>query len=246
MRGKLRKGLTPANVIALVALLLAMSSSTFAQPLARGASSVATRVSQALGLSKAANANAKKALVNANKARQEAHAALAKGGPVGPPGSQGPAGLQGPIGPQGATGLQGTPGSQGPAGSALGYSRIIHTGEPDWFSDDATSTFDGDEHVFEPEGTKGIFCYTALPFTVHNVLATLGTDSGKAEPTEPVDVAQTDMRDPNHSLDEECPPADKANPQKGHSSEAAVLVREAASGELVDPPQTDAIFVLFN
>jgi hypothetical protein len=176
-------------------------------------------------------------------------------GPQGPTGSQGaagsigpqgPAGPIGPQGPAGAAGPRGGVGAQGLAGSALGYSRLINYTGPEgeaWHSDDATSTFDGDATLTNPR--PGVFCYTGLPFQVHNVVATLGNTGTPVSPT-PLDVVQVDMPDPGipRNLDADCPPAENAQP--GQHADVAVYVRNAATGALVEPPHTAVIFVLFN
>ncbi len=246
---KVQKRPTPAGLIALLALVLAMSAPTLARPLSNSAHSLAASVARALGLSRSAETTAKQALALSAQARREAQAALAKGAAGGSIGPQGPAGPAGPAGPQGAAGSQGATGSagpQGPPGSAIGYSRLINFKGPlgeEWHSDDATSTFDGDATLTNP--SPGVFCYTALPFTVHNVVATLG-NTGTPGVKTPLDVVQVDIPDPGvpRNLDADCPPARNAQP--GKHADAAIYVRRADTGEPVDPPHSAAIFVLFN
>jgi hypothetical protein len=93
-----RRRPSPAMVVALVALVLAFSSSAVADPIAGAAASVFRTAKQALGLAKKADKRSKQALRIANDARRT-------GGPQGPPG---PPGL---TGPQGERGLQGVSGS---------------------------------------------------------------------------------------------------------------------------------------
>lgn len=233
----LRRALRPPNLIALVALVLAMSTPTLGEPIVHTARSLASTVGRAFALSRSANSTAKKAMLNSTKARQEARAALAKGGA---PGSVGPAGPGGPPGPAGPQGERGKVGTQGPPGSALGYSRLTYLQGVGWHSDDATSTFDGDVTLTNP--SEGVFCYTALPFAVHNVVATLGNTGA----TTPLDVVQVDTPDPGvpRNLEGDCPP--ETNAKRGRQADAAVYVRQADIGALHDPPHSAVIFVLFN
>jgi hypothetical protein len=255
MLRKLRGRLTPANLIALTALVLVMSTPSLAQPAAHTAQSLATNVVKALGLSRSASATAKKALAESTQARHEAHAALAKGGPAGPsgpagqggpPGSVGPGGPAGSQGPAGPQGVRGPAGEQGPPGSALGYSQVAFFndgGGAAWHSNDVYSTFDGDATFTNP--STGIFCYAALPFTVHNVVATLGDPRASS----PLDVVHVDMAttSPAHPIDgEDCPPAGTHHHAQDQPADVALYVRSVTDGALVEPPDSAVIFVLFN
>jgi hypothetical protein len=94
-----RPKLSYANVVATLALVLALTSPAWGAPAANGAASLTQNVKKALGLSKKADKNAKRALSRANLA-------LARGGPQGPAGAQG---LQGSKGDQGLPGAGGSP-----------------------------------------------------------------------------------------------------------------------------------------
>src|SRR4051812_5983443 len=94
-----RPKLSYANGVATLALVLALTSPAWGSPAANGAASLTQNVKKALGLSKKADKNAKRALSRANLA-------LTRGGPQGPAGAQG---LQGSKGDQGLPGAGGSP-----------------------------------------------------------------------------------------------------------------------------------------
>jgi len=235
MRKRLRQGVTPATLIALAALVLAMSAPSLAQTTADSVSGLAASVARALQLSGSTHATAARALSLARTAQREAHAALTKSGSAGP---AGPQGVPGPEGSAGTQGLRGSVGPPGSPGSAIGYSRIVYENN-EWRSDDAYSspTIDGDENVTNPK--PGIYCYTGLPFAVHNVVATLGNTEGELLNVE--DEVPNTLTHSN--LDKDCPP--EANSKKGQSADAVVYVRNGKD-ELTDPPRTSSVFVLFN
>jgi len=91
---------SPALVVAVIALCVALSGSAIAEPVADSAASLASNVKKALKLAKAADKRSKQALSRAQRQ-----------GPQGPKGETGPQGLSGPQGPAGAA---------GPAGSIQG------------------------------------------------------------------------------------------------------------------------------
>lgn len=106
---KYRPRLSYANVVATLALFVALGSTGAAAPLADTA---ASSLKRALGLSKKADKTAAKALRTARRA-------LAKGGPQGQRGEQGvrgPTGGQGPVGASGLTGANGAKGDTGDHG----------------------------------------------------------------------------------------------------------------------------------
>jgi hypothetical protein len=200
-------------------------------------------VAKALGLSRSANTKAKRALADSARAERDARAALARGGPTGPVGPIGPVGPGGAPGPGGPAGIPGAKGNPGAPGSALGYSRIAQQQGPGgtmvWGSDDTLSTFDGDLTFSRPRA--GTFCYSNLPFTPHNVVATLGnTGAG------PPDIVEADIARPNAPLTPDCPTSSNA---QGQPANAVIYVRAASggsAGQLVDPPATTDMFVEFN
>jgi hypothetical protein len=96
--------LTFANVVATLALVLVVTTSGVAQPVAQTAGSLSKDVKKALGLSKKANRTAKKALARARRAEKVASGVTQQGGLKGQKGDKGP---QGDKGEQGATGPQG-------------------------------------------------------------------------------------------------------------------------------------------
>ena len=232
----------------LIAAVLALSTPTLARPLGRGAHNLVSDVAKALGLSRSANSKAKQALANSTTAERDARTALAKAGstgPVGPTGPAGATGAPGPSGPAGPAGLPGAKGSPGTPGTALGYSHIADEpaqgGGQAWVSDDQLSTFDGDLTFSHP--APGTFCYSNLPFAAHNVTATLGNTGA-----DPPDIVEVALALPNAPLTD-CPTSSNAQHQP---ADAVIYVRAAgastgvSAGQLVDPPSTTDIFVVFN
>jgi hypothetical protein len=139
--------LTSPYAISLVALVLALTSPAWGDPVVHTAASVGSKAKKALGLSKKANKRSKKALKTANAAKDAADLALAKGGPPGP---------------KGATGAP---------GSALAFARVLNAAV------DGTDTVDetkskgvADANVTHP--TTGDYCFYNLPFTPKNAVAT--------------------------------------------------------------------------
>jgi hypothetical protein len=101
-----------AMPIALLALVLAITSPAWGDPVAQSAASVASTAKKALRLAKSADKRSKRAAADARRA-------LAAGGPAGP---AGPRGATGPAGPAGANGANGAPGPAGPAG---GFGAVV-------------------------------------------------------------------------------------------------------------------------
>jgi hypothetical protein len=99
----LRKHVTPATVMAFVALVFAVTGGAFAAGSHGGGS----------GLGSGSKATASTTLATAAKSKSKTKAGAR--GPAGPAGKTGPAGATGPPGPAGPGGAQG---SQGPAGAA--------------------------------------------------------------------------------------------------------------------------------
>lgn len=82
---------SPAMLVALLALCLALTNSALAGPVAQGAATLTAQVKQALGLAKKADRRSKQALQFARSP-----------GPKGDTGAQGPKGDSGPPGPAGS------------------------------------------------------------------------------------------------------------------------------------------------
>ena len=93
----LRARLTYANVMASIAVFIALGATGVASPVAHSASSVGKRVQRALKLSKKADKKATKALVLAKQASGAKVNAIVPG-PAGPSGSTGPPGPKGERG----------------------------------------------------------------------------------------------------------------------------------------------------
>jgi len=232
-----RPRLTFANVVAVLALFVALGGTAFGDPALRAATSTAKKLAKALKVANTADKRARQALAAAN-------AALTTGGPTGSPGPQGPTGptgptgAEGPAGPQGADGARGNP---GPAGSALAYATIeycptINTCEDmpsiGWFTpDEEAKGVDNIDNFNNP--AAGVFCFQQLPFHTHNVVANIGP-AGKN-----VYFVQTRV-----GTDEDPIPA-PCSPQGGADLNAVVYVRDAA-GNLVEPDHSAKLLVLFN
>src|SRR3954453_12650 len=161
--------------LVLLALVVGLANTSAAAPLAKAPKSLVADVKRALKLGKSANKRSRKAL-------KEAKAARANSGP----GPQGPQGLPGATGPQGAEGERGLPGSPGKPGSGLGYAQIEYCpaapcedfNSVGWFSSDDTNSPGIDNTVnfqTDPAPPDGVFCYRALPFSPHVVMANIGT-----------------------------------------------------------------------
>jgi hypothetical protein len=99
---KIRKQVTPSTIIALLALVFALTGGAFAAGNHTGNGSPASTAS---------------ASYRAGTAKAKAKSKTGARGPAGPAGKTGPAGATGPAGPAGPTGPQGPQGSQGTAGT---------------------------------------------------------------------------------------------------------------------------------
>jgi hypothetical protein len=169
MAGKPRRRPRYADAVATLALVLALTSPAWADPVANGTASLVSTTKDALGFSKKANKTANKAAKTARKALRRANRALAEEGPQGPHGPQGAQGPQGGNGPQGA---------QGMPGSARAYARVFGGGPSSTGSgtvDEVNSLGIGDANVTrEPPGTivNRVYCVNGLSFTPKNAVAT--------------------------------------------------------------------------
>jgi Collagen triple helix repeat (20 copies) len=109
---------SPAMVVALVALFLALGGSGYA----------ATQIGHSAGKSKKSKAPSQQTLIKAAVAKYFASHHNQLVGPAGPTGVAGPAGANGPAGapgPEGAAGLQGPKGETGPAGLASKSASVV-------------------------------------------------------------------------------------------------------------------------
>jgi hypothetical protein len=102
-----RARLSYANVAATLALVLALTSPAWSDPVAHSAATLAQQVKQVAGQSKKARRTATSAKRTADSASKKADQAIAASGRQGPQGLQGLQGPQGGQGPQGATGAAG-------------------------------------------------------------------------------------------------------------------------------------------
>ena len=243
VRALLRRA-TFANVAGLLALFVALGSSSVAAPARTVASGVAADVKRALKIGKQADKRSKQALAAAKKAAAKA----AVPGPPGPPGATGQAG---PAGPQGEQGLRGTAGEKG---SGLGYAQIEYcpvgppTGcedfgdGPGWFSSDDTNSpgIDNTVNFVDPAENVGVFCYRGLPFTPHVVMAaTMTVGDATAAGAKDVYFVQGRAGSAEHPLPECHFPGGTDN-----AKTAAVFVRDG-TGTLTDPDTDVRVAVLF-
>jgi hypothetical protein len=81
-------------------------------------------------------------------------------------GKKGRAGSRGARGTQGAQGAKGNTGSTGAAGAAVAYARVLANGT----TEAANSSGITDANVTHP--STGLYCFSGLGFTPHNVVAT--------------------------------------------------------------------------
>ena len=214
---RLRTRVTFANVIALLALFLALGGTSFGRD--AGASAV-SGVKKALGLSKKADRNSRKALTLARRADKNATAALAKAGLAGP---------------------SGTPGSAGAPGSAVAYAAIGYCGsgtcedQPfvDWFApDEEAHGIDNQANFSHP--APGVFCFHNLLPEVHNVVVTMA-------PSSRTYVLQGRAGTIDDPIGAPCTPGG------GVQHNAIVEIRDPADlTKLVDPNTADTLFVVFN
>jgi hypothetical protein len=120
---RIRARLTYANVLATLALFVALGGTAVATPVADTAASLGSKVKRALKLGKQAdkkarraNRTAKRALNQAQVANENALEAASQRGARGPTGPAGPRGAQGDQGNRGPTGGRGP---TGPAGTTV-------------------------------------------------------------------------------------------------------------------------------
>ncbi len=157
MSSALRKHITPATILAFVALVFAITGGAFAASGNGGGSpaKASSSTAHATLTASAAKSKAKpkaKAGPRGPAGPKGATGAPGPAGPAGPAGATGPGGAPGPQGPAGATGATGAAGATGPAGPAgpkgtNGINGAIHPGEtlPSgasetgvWFAEDAS------------------------------------------------------------------------------------------------------------
>jgi hypothetical protein len=156
---------SPAVVISLIALFVALGGTSFAAVTLVAKNSVGSpQVINGSLLKKDLNKKTIAALKGNRGARGPAGAA----GAAGAAGPAGPAGAVGAAGPAGATGPAGAPGAPGAAGSALGYAHVNGNGTVD-AANSKNVTSANISHV-----ANANYCFHDLPFTPHSVGATLG------------------------------------------------------------------------
>ncbi len=120
MLSKLRSNLSYANVMASIAVFLAMGGGAYALTIPRNSVGSAQIKTNAVGASEIAAGAVRGSEVKDGSLRaRDFRAGELPGGPAGPQGLAGPQGPAGPSGPAGTPGLAGAPGpagAQGPAG----------------------------------------------------------------------------------------------------------------------------------
>jgi hypothetical protein len=95
-------------------------------------------------------------------------------GKTGATGLTGAIGTTGATGATGATGKEGLPGKEGPQGTALAYAHVSYLGVLETANSKNAGTV---EHPSE-----GIYCFSHLSFTPHDVQATVDYNEGGGEP----------------------------------------------------------------
>jgi hypothetical protein len=209
--------LTFANVVALLALFLALGGTSFGRD---AGASVVSGVKKALGLSKKADRNSRKALKLARRADKNASAALAKAGVGGPPG---------------------TPGATGAPGSALAYAAFEYCpgGCEDqplagWFAPDEEAHGIDNQANFSHPAT-GVFCFHDLIAEVHNVSITMA-------PSARTYVLQGRAGTIDDPIGAPCTPGGGVQ----HNAVVEIRDAANPAHPLVDPDTADGFFVVFN
>jgi hypothetical protein len=136
---------SPAFVISLIALFVALGGTTYA---------ATSLPKNSVGTKQLKNGAVTKGKIN----KKTISALRGSRGPVGPAGPKGATGSQGPSGPKGSTG------SPGADGTAVAYARVLDDGTVD----SAQSKGIVSANVSHP-GT-GIYCFSGLSFTPHNAV----------------------------------------------------------------------------
>lgn len=155
---------SPAIVISLIALFVALGGTSFAAVTLVGKNSVGSPQVingslQTVDLSKKAK--------NALKGNRGAKGPAGAAGPAGPAGPQGAQGPQGPQGSPGSKGDKGDKGDTGAPGSALAYARVLSGGTLDATKSKNVSA----SNVSHP--ATGKYCFQNLTFSPQNAVASL-------------------------------------------------------------------------
>jgi hypothetical protein len=137
------------NTIALLALFIALSGTTYAASTLLPRNSVGT-------------AQLKNGAVTKKKINKKTIKALK--GNRGLRGLQGPQGAQGAQGAQGIQGAKGATGPQGPAGIAAAYAHVNSAGTVD------TARSVGITQVMVTNPATGVYCFNALGFTPKSIM----------------------------------------------------------------------------
>lgn len=148
---QLRSRLTYANVIATIALFLALGGVSYAASQALPDNSVGTR-------------QLKNAAVTPKKLSKSARAGMV--GPKGARGAQGVPGEPGPAGPQGERGAQG---DAGPRGTALAWATVDSAGKL------IASQSQGISSSQVSRNGTGIYCFSSIPAAATSAVATAYT-----------------------------------------------------------------------
>jgi hypothetical protein len=137
------------NTIALLALFIALSGTTYA--------------ASTLARNSVGTAQLKNGAVTKKKINKKTIKALK--GNRGPRGLTGVQGARGPTGAQGQQGLQGLQGLQGPAGTAAAYAHVSSGGTVD------AARSVGITQAMVTTPATGIYCFDALGFTPKSIMA---------------------------------------------------------------------------
>jgi Collagen triple helix repeat (20 copies) len=153
-RSKLR--ISPATVLSLIALFVALGGVSYAAVKINGANIQNNSIPGSKLMNGAVGNNKVRAnSLQANRLTPGARASLQGArGPQGAQGPQGPQGLRGERGERGESGLSGPQGPQGPAGTALAYAQVdaLTTPEPSFVAE-RTSGFSA-----VVRETDGVYC----------------------------------------------------------------------------------------
>lgn len=151
---------SPAMVVALIALFVALGGSGYAAISING-KDIENRSIAGKKLKR--NAVTGGLVKNRSLRARDFKRGQLPAGPQGPPG---------PAGEDGEPGEEGLPGEDGEPGTALAYVRVTRNGDVD--ASDSKNFPVGNVHRGLPD--SGIYCLRGLRFNPNNVSATLGTD----------------------------------------------------------------------
>jgi hypothetical protein len=221
---RLRRRLTFANVVALLALFIALGGTSIGEPVRHAGAHMAASLKSVLKLSRKADHNARLALKTARRADKNAKAALAKAAVPGPPGAPGAAG------------------AAGAPGAATAYATVEYCvtscedqPNPGWFTpDEESSGIDNTVNFSHP--APGVFCFSNTVAELHNAVVSMA-------PSPRSYVLQARAGTADDPISSSLCPAVAGGPDHN----AVLEVRDPADPtQLIDPNTADTFFVVFN